>query len=162
MPELESSAVASVVEAAAPGGHEATRVVERESRPPGAAGSGAGPDRPVLQRVLEVSDHRAVPTTLRKSTLTELCHTLEDQVLQEDLAAVVVAGFQRARYWEIERERYARLCADPHRRSLVFAADAAPPTEGVTYAAVGERAPPGTRAVRAGVDRALLRGAVRS
>ncbi|MFU8839501.1 MAG: DICT sensory domain-containing protein [Nitriliruptoraceae bacterium] len=108
---------------------------DREQRPLGAAHAHAE-DQPVLRSVLEAAADRVVPTTLAKATLTELCHTLEDQLLHEDLAGVVVAGFQRARYWEIERERYRQLCASSERHAIVFAADAAPVTDGVTYVQV--------------------------
>ncbi len=79
--------------------------------------------RPVLVRFLEAVDDRVAPTTLSKPTLTELCHTLEDQVLAEDLAGTVVTGFQRARYWASERQRYEALIADPRRHAMVFTAD---------------------------------------
>lgn len=114
-----------------------------QTRSAGAAGRQSGADQPVLRRVLEAASERAVPTTLTKATLTELCHTLEDQVLHEDLAGVVVSGFQQARYWEVERDRYARLCEDPRREALVFSADAPslPAPDGVTAVAVGDDHP---------------------
>lgn len=96
----------------------------------------------MLRSILEAVADRVVPATLSKATLTELCHTLEDQLLHEDLEGTVVAGFQRARYWQVERDRYAQLCADPKRRALVFAADESPDApSGVTYVAVGEDHP---------------------
>jgi len=110
-------------------------VHDREQRTPGAAHAHAE-DQPVLRSVLEAAADRVVPTTLTKATLTELCHTLEDQLLHEELAGVVIAGFQRARYWAVERERYRHLCADPERHAIVFAADPAPVTDGVTYVQV--------------------------
>lgn len=119
--------------------HREPTVHDGESRRSGAAEQHAGADQPVLRRVLEAASERAVPTTLTKATLTELCHTLEDQVLHEDLAGAIVSGFQFSRYWEIEQDRYARLCEDPRRKALVFAADA-PTTvtpDGVTAVAVG-------------------------
>ncbi len=105
----------------------------------GAAERQAGADQPVLRRMLEAAAERAEPTTLTKATLTELCHTLEDQVRHEDLAGVIIAGFQRARFWDVERDRYARLCEDPRRQALVFAADGSdlPTPDGVTAVAVG-------------------------
>lgn len=109
---------------------------DRETRTPGGANAHAGADQPVLRSVLEAAAERVVPTTLTKRTLTELCHALEDQLLHEDLAGVIIAGFQRARYWEVERERYGRLCADPKRRAVVFAAAPAPAPADVTYVEV--------------------------
>ena len=99
---------------------------------------GARSPRPLLLRFLEVVDDRVAPTTLSKRTLTDLCHTLEDQVLAEDLEATVIAGFQRARYWEIERERYATLTADPRRSAIVFTADGDGADSPVHHVVVGE------------------------
>jgi DICT domain-containing protein/CheY-like chemotaxis protein len=79
--------------------------------------------QPVLRSFLEVVGNRVVPTTVSKPTLTELCHALEDLVVTEDLAGTVIAGFQHARFWAIERERYEAMTADPRRRAVVFTAD---------------------------------------
>ncbi|MFP4311732.1 MAG: DICT sensory domain-containing protein [Nitriliruptoraceae bacterium] len=112
---------------------------EREPAQTGTPRQQGAPGQPVLRSVLEAASERAVPTTLSKATLTELCHTLEDQVLHEDLAGVIVAGFQRVRHWEVERDRYARLCADPKRQALILAAGTprTPLPARVTYVEVG-------------------------
>lgn len=104
----------------------------------GRAPAGAGSPRPLLPRLLEVVEDRVAPTTLSKRTLTDLCHTLEDQVLVEDLDATVVSGFQRARYWAVERDRYEAMVADPRRRAIVFTADADEQASTVRHIVVGE------------------------
>lgn len=77
----------------------------------------------MLTRFLETVDDRVAPTTVSRRTLTGLCHTLEDQVLAEDLDGTIIAGFQRARHWATERQRYEALTADPRRQAIVFTAD---------------------------------------
>ncbi len=69
-------------------------------------------------------DDRVAPTTLSKRALTDLCRTLEDQILAEDLEGTIIAGFQRARHFAVERARYEALTADPRRRAVVLTADA--------------------------------------
>jgi len=79
--------------------------------------------QPVLRSFLEAVGGRVAPTTVSKPTLTQLCHALEDLVVTEDLAGTVIAGFQHARFWAIERDRYEAMTADPRRRAVVFTAD---------------------------------------
>lgn len=94
--------------------------------------------QPVLLRFLEAVDDRVAPTELLKPTLTALCHTLEDQVLAEDVDGTVIAGFQRARYWATERHRYEALIDDPRRHAIVFTADDDGVTSTVDHVVVGE------------------------
>ena len=97
-----------------------------------------GAGRPaVLRSFLEAVDDRVRPTAVSKPALIELCHALEDLVLEEDLAGTVIAGFQRSRFWRAERERYAALVADPRRRALVFTAEDGEDLPGVQRLAVG-------------------------
>ncbi len=79
--------------------------------------------QPVLRSFLEAVGDRVTPTAVSKPTLTELCHALEDLVITEDLAGTVIAGFQHARFWAVERDRYVAMTADPRRRAVVFTAD---------------------------------------
>lgn len=92
----------------------------------------------MLLRFLEAVDDRVVPTELLKPTLTALCHTLEDQILAEDVEGTVIAGFQRARYWATERHRYETLIDDPRRHAIVFTADDDGVTSTVDQVVVGE------------------------
>jgi DICT domain-containing protein len=96
-----------------------------------------GDAQPVLRSFLEAVDDRVLPTTVSKPTLTELCHALEDLLVADDLAGTVIAGFQRSRFWEVERERYAALVADPRRRAVVFTADQGDGAPGVQRLVVG-------------------------
>jgi DICT domain-containing protein/CheY-like chemotaxis protein len=105
-----------------------------DERVRGAAPGGA---QPVLRSFLEAVDDRVLPTTVSKSTLTELCHALEDLVVADDLAGTVIAGFQRSRFWAVERERYAVLVADPRRSAVVFTADEGEEAPGVQRLVVG-------------------------
>lgn len=93
--------------------------------------------RPVLRTFLEAVDDRVLPTAISKPALIELCHTLEDLVLEEDVAGTLITGFQRARFWASERERYAALVADPRRRAIVFTAEDGEDLPGVQRLAVG-------------------------
>ena len=97
-------------------------------------GSGS---QPVLRSFIEAVGERVVPTTVSKPTLTELCHALEDLVVTEDLAGTVIAGFQHARFWATERDRYEAMIADPRRRAVVFTADEDDIATSVSRVAVG-------------------------
>ena len=97
-------------------------------------GSGS---QPVLRSFIEAVGERVVPTTVSKPTLTELCHALEDLVVTEDLAGTVIAGFQHARFWATERDRYEAMTADPRRRAVVFTADEDDIATSVSRVAVG-------------------------
>lgn len=100
-------------------------------------GTTPGNGQPVLRSFLEATDDRVLPTTVSKPALTELCHALEDLVVDDDLPGTVIAGFQRSRFWAIERERYAALVADPRRRAVVFTADEGEDVPGVQRLIVG-------------------------
>jgi DICT domain-containing protein/CheY-like chemotaxis protein len=78
---------------------------------------------PILQDLLDAVGDRAVPTTVPKATLIELCHTLEELVLDEGLHGAIAAGFQRGRFFDVERERYRDLAGGDHRLVLVFTGD---------------------------------------
>lgn len=58
---------------------------------------------------------------LSKATLTELSHVLENMVIEFDLPATVLTGFQVSRNWEAEMARYERLVTPIARRVAVFA-----------------------------------------
>lgn len=58
---------------------------------------------------------------LSKATLTELSHVLENMILEHDLPATVLTGFQVARNWTSELSRYERLVTPVGRRVAVFA-----------------------------------------
>jgi PAS domain S-box-containing protein len=65
-------------------------------------------------------------TTLTKSTLVHLSHTLEDTVLRERLPAVIMTGFQESSYWRQETQRYQAL-AGVARQVCIFAGEPLPP-----------------------------------
>lgn len=65
---------------------------------------------------------RIEPARLSKATLTELSHVLENMVLEHDLPATVLTGFQVSRHWVAELARYERLVAPRARNVAVFAA----------------------------------------
>ena len=100
-------------------------------------GAALGNGQPVLRSFLEAVDDRVLPTTVSKPALIELCHALEDLVVTDDLAGTVIAGFQRSRFWTVERERYEALVADPRRRAIVFTADEGEGAPGVQRLVVG-------------------------
>ncbi len=58
---------------------------------------------------------------LSKATLTELSHVLENMLIEFDLPATVLTGFQVSRNWEAELARYERLVSPAARRVAVFA-----------------------------------------
>lgn len=58
---------------------------------------------------------------LSKATLTELSHVLENMLIEFDLPATVLTGFQVSRNWEAELARYERLVTPMARRVAVFA-----------------------------------------
>lgn len=93
--------------------------------------------QPVLRSFIEAVGERVAPTTVSKPTLTELCHALEDLVVTEDLAGTVIAGFQHARFWATERDRYEAMTADPRRRAVVFTADEDDVATSVSHLVVG-------------------------
>ena len=93
--------------------------------------------RPVLRSFLEAVGDRVAPTTMSKPALIELSHTLEDLVVDDDLAGTVIAGFQRSQFWATERPRYEALAADPRRQAIVFVADEGNSTPGVQHLAIG-------------------------
>ncbi len=92
---------------------------------------------PVLRSFLEAVGDRVVPTTVSKPALIELCHALEDLVVEDDLPGTVIAGFQRSRFWATERARYEALAADPRRQAIVFTADEGDDAPGVQHLVVG-------------------------
>ncbi len=93
--------------------------------------------QPVLRSFIEAVGDRVTPTTVSKPTLTELRHALEDLVVTEDLAGTVIAGFQHARFWASERDRYEAMTADPRRRAVVFTADEDEVATSVSHVVVG-------------------------
>ena len=58
---------------------------------------------------------------LSKATLTELSHVLENMILEHDLPATVLTGFQASRNWVSELSRYERLVTPVGRNVAVFA-----------------------------------------
>lgn len=58
---------------------------------------------------------------LSKATLTELSHVLENMILEFDLPATVLTGFQVSRNWTAELSRYERLVTPVGRKVAVFA-----------------------------------------
>ena len=58
---------------------------------------------------------------LSKATLTELSHVLENMIIEFDLPATVLTGFQVSRNWTAELARYERLVAPKARQVAVFA-----------------------------------------
>ena len=58
---------------------------------------------------------------LSKATLTELSHVLENMILEFDLPATVLTGFQTTRNWTSELARYERLVQPQGRSVAVFA-----------------------------------------
>jgi DICT domain-containing protein len=97
--------------------------------------------QPVLRSFLEAVGDRVTPATVSKPTLTELCHALEDLIVAEDLAGTVIAGFQHARFWAVERDRYEAMTADPRRRAVVFTAEGDDVATSVSHLAIGAEHP---------------------
>ncbi|HEU4326667.1 MAG TPA: ATP-binding protein [Roseiflexaceae bacterium] len=60
------------------------------------------------------------PILATKAMLTEVSHLLEDLVVSEGLPAVVLTGFQDARNWQIEQDRYQTL-SEVARQVVIFA-----------------------------------------
>ncbi|GAB4198917.1 MAG: hypothetical protein OHK0022_18690 [Roseiflexaceae bacterium] len=60
------------------------------------------------------------PILASKATLVEVSHMLEDLVMSEALPAVVLSGFQDARNWRAEQERY-RALGRVARQVVIFA-----------------------------------------
>lgn len=58
---------------------------------------------------------------LSKATLTELSHVLENMLIEFDLPATVLTGFQVSRNWVSELARYERLVSPTARSVAVFA-----------------------------------------
>ncbi len=100
-------------------------------------GAATADAQPVLRSFLEAVDDRVLPTTVSKPALIHLCHALEDLILADDLAGTVITGFQRSRFWAVERGRYEALVADPRRRAVVFTADPGEGAPGVQRLVVG-------------------------
>lgn len=59
---------------------------------------------------------------LSKATLTELSHVLENMILDHELPATVLTGFQTSRNWAAELARYERMVQPKARNVAVFAA----------------------------------------
>ncbi|HSL57848.1 MAG TPA: ATP-binding protein [Acidimicrobiales bacterium] len=69
-----------------------------------------------------VAGDRVPICRLSKAVLTDLSHTLENLVIELDLPAVVLTGFQSSRHWDAEMARYERLVVPQGRSAAVFAA----------------------------------------
>jgi DICT domain-containing protein/signal transduction histidine kinase len=62
-----------------------------------------------LQQTLKAKDISVRPQTYFKSSLIALSHAMEDQVLAEDQSPLVIANFQRERFYRQEAHRYQRI-----------------------------------------------------
>ncbi|MFM7613301.1 MAG: DICT sensory domain-containing protein, partial [Synechococcales cyanobacterium] len=62
---------------------------------------------PVLEAVLKVIP-QVRPQIYFKSSLTALSHAIEDQVLAGSESPLVIASFQRERFYRQEANRYRR------------------------------------------------------
>ena len=76
--------------------------------------------QPLVPRLLEFFPHWR-PQMYFKSSLTALSHAMEDRVLADDDAPLVIASFQKERFYRQEAHRYGRIAAKSD-QVYVFAA----------------------------------------
>jgi DICT domain-containing protein/signal transduction histidine kinase len=69
---------------------------------------GMAPSPSLLQAVLQIHPHLR-PQIYFKASLTALSHAMEDQVLGSQDAPLVIANFQKERYYRQETRRYRQL-----------------------------------------------------
>ncbi|MFO8076589.1 MAG: DICT sensory domain-containing protein [Egibacteraceae bacterium] len=72
------------------------------------------------------------PTLASKGTLVATSHLIEDVVAAAEGASVLVSGFQRGRFWQVERDRYLAL-ADRHEVLGLFATGEPDPASGIDH-----------------------------
>jgi DICT domain-containing protein len=67
------------------------------------------PQFSLYQQLKNTFGNRLEPQLQRKSTLITLSHALENVVVQNGLQPLILTAFQHSRYYEAEKERYAKL-----------------------------------------------------
>lgn len=72
------------------------------------------------------------PTLASKGTLVATSHLVEDVVAATEGVSVLVSGFQRGRFWKVERDRYLAL-ADRHEVLGLFATGEPDPASGIDH-----------------------------
>jgi len=88
--------------------------------------SNPAPGGSAFAGLVALAEPGATATPLSKATLLDLSHVLEDLVEAHSTQGVVITGFQFARNWLSEVDRYERLARTGDRTVAVFTRDAIP------------------------------------